>query len=307
MASSGAAEPKSHDPVLLREVLELLHVEPGGVVLDGTLGSGGHAREILKALGPRGRLIGIDQDPEALRRAQENLKEFSNIDYEQGSFAELDKMLDRLNLKKIDAVILDVGLSTEQLEDARRGFSFLKEGPLDMRMDPTRGIRARDLVNDLSQGDLEELFKTCGEERWSRRIAQVICRRRTQRPIETTTELVEVIKQAVPRPYHFGPRHPAMRVFQALRIRVNGELEALEAALPRAFDALRPGGRLAVISFHSLEDRRVKQTFRQWSAEGKAKILTRKPIGASDEEVERNPRSRSAKLRAVEKTGEEAE
>jgi 16S rRNA (cytosine1402-N4)-methyltransferase len=307
MASSGAPEAKPHEPVLREEVLRLLDIQPGGVVVDATLGSGGHAREILRRLGPRGRLIGIDQDPGALERAKENLKEFPNVDYVHANFAELDKMLDRLNLKKIDAVILDVGLSTEQLEEARRGFSFLKEGPLDMRMDPSREIRAGDLVNRLPETELEKLFRIYGEERWARRIARAIARRRIEAPLETTSDLVEVVKRAVPRPAHFGPRHPAMRVFQALRIRVNEELEALETVLPKAFKALRTGGRLAVISFHSLEDRIVKQTFRHWAAEGRAELLTKKPVSPGEDEVKRNPRSRSAKLRAVAKIEREAE
>jgi 16S rRNA (cytosine1402-N4)-methyltransferase len=232
------------------------------------------------------------------------LKEFPNVEYLHGSFAELDKMLNRLNLKSIDAVLLDVGLSSEQLEEAGRGFSFLKEGPLDMRMDPSKRLRARDLVNGLSERELTELFQTYGEERWAGRIARTICRERRKQPIETTGALVEAVKQAVPKPFHFGRRHPAMRIFQALRIRVNDELGALEGALPKAFEALRPGGRLAVISFHSLEDRIVKQTFRRWAGENRGELLTRKPLRPGPGEVERNPRARSARLRGFEKGGE---
>jgi 16S rRNA (cytosine1402-N4)-methyltransferase len=304
MVSSRARSGASHEPVLLAEVLELLRVKPGETVVDGTLGSGGHASEILKRLSGTGRLVGIDQDPEALGRAKENLKEFPNVEYIHGGFEELDKMLNHLNLGMIDAVLLDVGLSSEQLEEARRGFSFLKEGPLDMRMDPSKSLRAYDLVNELSERELTELFRRYGEERWAGRIARVICRERRRQPIETTGALVEAVKQAVPKPLHFGPRHPAMRVFQALRIRVNDELGALETALPKALAALRPGGRLAVISFHSLEDRIVKQTFRRWAEEDRGEVLTRKPVRPGPEEVERNPRSRSARLRGFEK-GEE--
>lgn len=294
-------EGKLHEAVLLKEVLALLDPKPGEVIVDATLGNGGHAQEILKRLGPQGRLIGIDQDPEAIQRAKENLQAFSQVDYIQRNFSELDEILKGLNLKQVHAVLLDIGVSTEQLEEASRGFSFLKEGPLDMRMDPAQRLRARDLVNDLSQGELEKLFRTYGEERWAKRIAGTLCRERVRHPIETTGELVRIIQKAVPRRFHFGARHPATLVFQALRIRVNEELEALESALPQALQALGPHGRLAVICFHSLEDRIVKQTFRSWAREGKVQILTPKPVRSTQEEVQRNPRSRSARLRAMEK------
>lgn len=299
--SSSAPDPKRHEPVLLEEVLALLKPQLGQVVVDGTLGSGGHAREILQYLGSQGRLIGIDQDPDALKRAKQNLQMYPQIEFIQDHFTRIDEILTGLNLPAADAVLLDIGVSTEQLEDARRGFSFLKEGPLDMRMDPGTPLRAQDLVNDLSQEDLEKLFRTYGEERWARRVARRVVRERATRPIETTTDLVRIVQEAVPRSFHFGPRHPAMRVFQALRISVNEELKALEEGLPKALQILCPGGRLAVICFHSLEDRIVKQTFRSWAAQAKVQILTRKPLGPKREEIERNPRSRSAKLRGVEK------
>ena len=290
-----------HEPVLLKETLTLLDPKPGQIVVDATVGSGGHAREILKRIGSEGRLIAIDEDPEAIQRAQKNLQAFPGVDYVQNNFSELDKILECLNLSAVNAVLLDVGVSSEQLEEASRGFSFLKEGPLDMRRDPSRQISARDLVNDLSQGELENLFRTYGEERWARRIAAALCRERLENPIETTQALVEVIKKAVPRRFHFGMRHPATRVFQALRIKVNEELAALETALPKALKALATGGRLAVISFHSLEDRLVKHTFRSWAEKDEVRILTRKVVKPGAEEVGRNPRSRSAKVRAVEK------
>lgn len=300
-------EAKSHEPVLLRETLALLDPQPGQVVVDATLGNGGHAQEILKALGPEGRLIGIDEDPEAIRRSRERLKNFPQVDYVQRNFSELDEILKCLNLKHVDAVFLDIGISTEQLEEVSRGFSFLKEGPLDMRRNPAQPVRARDLVNDLSQGELEKLFRTYGEERWAKRIAGALCRERIKYPIETTGELVRIIQKAVPRRFHFGARHPATRVFQALRIRVNEELEALESVLPQALERLAPRGRLAVITFHSLEDRIVKQRFHAWAKEGEVRILTPKPIRPPEEEIRRNLRSRSAKLRAVEKVFKEAE
>ena len=292
---------KSHEPVLREEVLRFLNPKPGDVVVDATVGSAGHAAAILKCLGRRGRLVGIDQDPEAVRRAQRKLKEFKGAQVVQSNFNHLDKILERLNLDAVDAVLLDVGLSTEQLEAAGRGFSFLKEGPLDMRMNPEGPLRARDLVNDLSQGELEKLLRAHGEGRWAGRIARAILRRRARQPIETTRELAEVIEEAVPRRFHFGRLHPATRTFQALRIRVNDELRALEETLPKALRVLRPGGRIAVISFHSLEDRIVKQCFREGARQGILEILTKKPVEAGPEEVERNPRSRSAKLRVARK------
>lgn len=294
-------EVSPHEPVLLKEVLTLLDLKTGQVVVDGTLGSGGHAREILKRIGPQGRLIGMDQDPNALKRAQASLKGLPNVNYVPRNFSEINQVLSELNLKAVDAVLLDVGLSTEQLEEARRGFSFLKEGPLDMRMNPETSVTAGELVNDLSQGELEGLFRKFGEERWGRRIAKAICREREAKPIQTTTELAHVIESAVPPFARFKRLHPATRVFQALRIEVNRELEALESALPQAFQSLRPLGRMAVISFHSLEDRIVKNTFRTWAQARECEILTRKPIEAGAEEVKKNPRSRSAKLRAIKK------
>ena len=271
------------------------------MVVDATLGSGGHAREILERIGPKGRLVGIDQDPEAIQRTQANLQAFPQVDYAPKNFCELDEVLQDLNLNLVDAVLLDVGISSEQLEEGERGFSFLKEGPLDMRMNPEGPVTARDLVNDLSQEELEKIFWTYGEERWGRRIARRICEERIPKPLETTGDLVRVIQKAVPRRFHFGPRHPATKVFQALRIKVNDELEALQAALPKALEALAPKGRLAVICFHSLEDRIVKQTFREWASQGIVEILTRKVVKPSSEEKEHNPRSRSARLRAIEK------
>lgn len=292
----------SHEPVLLKEVLAILEPQFGQVVVDATLGSGGHAQEILQHLGPKGRLIGIDQDPEALQRARENLKLFPTVEFIQENFRKLKEILSSLNLSKVDAVLLDVGVSTEQLEEGRRGFSFLKEGPLDMRMDPRRPYTAGDILNGLSQGELEKLFLIYGEERWARRIAARVVQERNRKPIETTTEFVRIIRETVPYASRFGPRHPAMRVFQALRIHVNEELEALREVLPEALEVLRPGGRMAVISFHSLEDRIVKQTFRTWGESGAVRILTRKPLRPTPEEVQRNPRSRSARLRGIEKT-----
>ena len=296
-----APDAGAHVPVLREEVLRFLDPQPGQTVVDATLGSGGHALEILKRIGAEGRLIGIDQDPAAIDRAKKNLKAFPRVSFFQNNFSDIDSILHSLNLPSIDAVIMDVGLSSDQLADSSRGFSFQTEGPLDMRMDPDRTVTAKDLVNQLSAEELAALFKNYGEERWSRRIARAIESQRLRGPIQTTGDLVRIIEKAVPKRFHFARLHPATRVFQALRISVNQELESLEAALPKAFEALRAGGRLAVISFHSLEDRRAKQAFRRWKGEGRARILTPKPVQAGEEERANNSRARSAKLRVLEK------
>ncbi len=270
-------------------------------MVDATLGSGGHALRILKRIGPEGRLIGIDQDPEALKHAKENLKNFSQVEYVHENFSQLDQVLMSLNLREVDAVLLDIGISSEQLEVASRGFSFMKAGPLDMRMNPSGPVTAEELVNDLSQVELENLFWEYGEERWARRIAYAICEERIKSPIETTEGLVRVIQKAVPKRFHFKGKHPATRVFQALRIKVNEELESLDQALSKVPALLSKGGRFAVISFHSLEDRKVKQTFRGWADKKEMKLLTKKAVKPTEVEIERNPRSRSARLRVVEK------
>ena len=302
-----------HKPVLLQEVLQCLNLKSGDIVLDGTLGSGGHALEILKRIGPSGRLIGLDQDTAAIVRCRETLKDFQGqISLHSENYRNAGNVLETLNIPALDAVILDVGLSSEQLEDAVRGFSFDRSGPLDMRMDPRASNRARDLVNDLSEDELERLFRELGEERWARRIAGNIFRERAKQPIETTDDLVRVIEQALPRRTRFrkghrpgwARRHPATRAFQALRIAANDELGALREGLPVLWKGIKPGGRLAVITFHSLEDRIVKHQFRMWAQTEGAVLLTKKPITATREEAVANPRSRSAKLRVVEKSHE---
>ncbi len=301
-----------HKPVLLKEVLACLALKPGAIVADGTLGSGGHAAEILKIIGPEGRLIGIDQDPEALDRTRRKLDGLGQVTYQHGNFKNIKKILDFLNVPEVDAVILDVGFSSDQLETAERGFSFERSGPLDMRMNPEAGPTARDLVNDLSERELEKLFREYGNERWARQFAGMICRQRVLRPIETTDDLVRTLLEAFPRrsrtrnenrPFWMR-RHPATRVFQALRIAVNDELGALREALPEIWQVLKHGGRLAVITFHSLEDRIVKEEFRMRAKQGQGKLVVKKPIVPSWEEVKANPRARSAKLRAVEKIHE---
>ncbi|MCM8775655.1 MAG: 16S rRNA (cytosine(1402)-N(4))-methyltransferase RsmH [Candidatus Omnitrophica bacterium] len=298
----------SHKPVLLKETLDCLGLKPGQTVIDGTLGSAGHASKILEVIGEKGRFIGLDQDPEAIDRCRRILSRWRHVSLHCENFKNLVQVLDDLNISQVDAVIFDVGVSTEQLEDPIRGFSFDRTGPLDMRMNPEMPKSARDLVNDLSKDALEQIFWGYGNERWARRFAEAICRQRRRSRIETTDDLVRTLLEALPfrtarkvRRPGWARRHPATRVFQALRIAVNDELGALEAALPGIWDRLKPGGRLAVISYHSLEDRIVKVQFRSWCADGRARPITKKPIVPTPSERRLNPRSRSAKLRVVEK------
>ncbi len=279
-------------------------------VIDGTVGSGGHALEILKVIGPHGRLIAVDQDPAAIARCREILKNFPQVSLHTGNFLHLENILDPLNLQAVDAVILDVGLSSDQLEDAHRGFSFGKEGPLDMRMNPEVPLSAQDLVNDLSQEALEKIFFDYGEERRAKRFAREIVSGRRRKSIETTGELVGLLERVLPRGFSaakgqrpiWARRHPATRVFQALRIAVNDELGVLQRGLPKIWGRVRVGGRMAVMTFHSLEDRIVKNHFRDWCRAGEALAVTKKPIIPMRQEVLANPRSRSAKLRTVEKS-----
>ena len=287
-----------------------LAVRPGGVYIDGTVGGGGHAEAILESSAPDGRLLGLDRDPGALEAAGERLARFGGrAVLRHGSFARLAALAE--GFAPVDGVLLDLGLSSLQLADPARGFAFSQEGPLDMRFDPTApGPTAADLVNGLPVKELAALLYRYGEERQAGRIAEAIV---AARPLETTRQLAEVIERAVGRR---GRIHPATRTFQALRIAVNKELEALEAALPQAVDLLRPGGRLVVISFHSLEDRIVKRFLRRESRDcicppetpvctcghtAQLRLLTRKPVRPDPEEVERNPRARSARLRAAER------
>ncbi len=284
------------------------------IAVDGTLGSAGHAYAILQRIIPQGRLIALDQDRAAIERGKEILKEFYQVTFICDNFRHLDKVLDTLNIYNVDAVILDVGLSSDQLEEEKRGFSFEGEGPLDMRMDSTADWTARDVVNDFPQEKLETLFRNSGEQRGARRFARAICYARQKRPIETTRDLAEIICRSLGvkhkekdsgRTWQFR-RHPATRVFQALRIAVNDELGALEEALPKIWQRMKPGGRVAVISFHSLEDRIVKHQFRSWQRSHEGIILTKKPVVASKDEIRDNPRARSAKLRVVERAHEGA-
>jgi 16S rRNA (cytosine1402-N4)-methyltransferase len=284
-----------HVPVLVREALELLAVRPGGLWVDGTVGLGGHAEALLRACAPDGRLLGLDRDGETLERARQRLLPFGDrARLEQADFREIEE---RLAGERASGILLDLGVSSAQLGDPERGFSFQAEGPLDMRMDRSGGATAAELVNRMREHDLAVLIHEYGEERASRRIARAICRAREDAPIRTTTRLAEIVRRAAPRSRRPG-HNPATRTFQALRIRVNRELDGLEPAFERAARCLRPGGRLAVIAFHSLEDRAAKQAFRSLAGSGFS-LLTRKPVRPAEAEVRGNPRARSARLRAI--------
>jgi 16S rRNA (cytosine1402-N4)-methyltransferase len=285
----------AHTSVLLAEALELLAVKPGGLYVDGTVGLGGHAAAVLRACAPDGRLLGLDRDGETLALARERLAEFgSRARLEQGDFREIPG---RLGEERPDGILLDLGISSAQLDDPERGFSFQKDGPLDMRMDRSRGETAADVVNRTRERDLADLLYAYGEEPASRRIARAIAFARERRPIGTTGELAEVVRRAAPRSRRPG-LHPATRTFQALRIRVNRETEGLREAIEGAAACLAPAGRMVVIAFHSLEDRAAKEAFRSLSGRG-FRVLTRKPVRPGEEEVRENPRARSARLRAV--------
>ncbi len=313
----GAAE--LHVPVLVDEVLHYLNIGDPGIYVDATLGDGGHAEAICSRLGPRGRLIGIDWDASALQRAEERLAPYaSKITLIHDSYTNLRSILASLNLEKVDGILLDLGVSTLQLLDPSRGFSFHHSEPLDMRMDPRLPLTASDLVNSMPAAELVRIFYRYGEERWARRIAAGIVRHRSHHgPIETSGELVEIIKAAIPAAARRTGGHPARRTFQALRIAVNRELENIETVLPEAVRCLAPGGRLCVIAYHSLEDRLVKHFMRDLAhrcvcppqlpcscgKEGELVILTRRAVTPAHDEVRRNPRSRSARLRAAEKAG----
>jgi 16S rRNA (cytosine1402-N4)-methyltransferase len=309
---STEGNPPAHQPVLYQEVLEALHPHSGGLYLDGTVGLGGHARGILEASVPSGKLLGIDVDPQALQIAGQRLAAFvSRIHLVLGSYGQMQKHLDDVGWVAVDGVLLDLGASSLQFDRPDRGFSFQKDGPLDMRFDPNSSLTADQLVNEWPEPDLANVLFEFGEETKSRRIARAIVR---ARPLHSTVQLADVIAKAV------GGRrtgiHPATRSFQALRIAVNRELETLEIALPQAVAALKPGGRLAVISFHSLEDRTVKLFLRQESRDcicppeqlvctcghkATVKEITRRPIRPSDQEVASNPRARSSRLRVAER------
>ncbi|MDI6775109.1 MAG: 16S rRNA (cytosine(1402)-N(4))-methyltransferase RsmH [Verrucomicrobiota bacterium] len=309
-----------HQPVLLDEALDLLNVKPGGTYIDGTVGSGGHAAAILDRAGPGGFVLGIDRDQDALKRAEQTLagrfgRGTRNYDLARGNYSEMTRLARERGLNRVDGVLLDLGVSSEQLDGAERGFSFDKDGPLDMRMDRAEPLTAADLARDLSEEELARLIRELGEDRRARAIARAIVKERAQAPIRTTAKLAGLVERAIGG--RRGRIHPATRTFQALRMRVNRELECLRHGLDAALATLAPGGRLAVIAFHSLEDRTVKRFMadhagrweslpaggRAWRGSAPAaRLVTRKPVTPSAGEIERNPRARSAKLRVAERT-----
>ncbi len=289
--------PARHEPVLLAEVLQGLNPQPGGVFVDGTFGGGGHARAIAQRVGPTGRVIGVDRDPAAVAAAGESLRGLP-IEVIQGNYCDLPELLAEIGVTLVDGIVLDLGLSSDQLADVSRGFSFDADGPLDLRFNPLKGEPASRLVNRLSAEHLADLIFHFGEERFSRRIARAIVELRHHNPINTSRQLAEIVRRAVPAVARKQRIDPATRTFQALRIAVNEELKSLEVALRRLPEVLKPGGRLAVISFHSLEDRPVKEAFQN---DERLKALTKKPITPHEAEIARNPRSRSAKLRVAER------
>lgn len=308
------ADAFEHVPVLLEEVLQFLEVRPGALYVDCTLGGGGHARAIMERSDGWARLIGIDRDPQAILAARQVLEPFGeNVRIVQGNFKDLATLLDDVAAGQVDGILADLGVSSHQLDTAERGFSYHNE-PLDMRMGPDAPHTAAELLEQLEEDELVHILRTYGEERWADRIAKAIVRRRAQRPIQTATDLAEIVKHAIPAAARRSGPHPARRSFQALRIAVNDELEALRRFLSVAVERLAPGGRIVVISFHSLEDRIVKQAFLN-EARGcicppelpvcachrtpRLHILTRKPVVATKDEIEANPRARSAKLRAA--------
>lgn len=294
--------PIRHQPVMVEAVIDGLSPRPGGRIVDCTVGTGGHGLAILPHLMPSGRLIALDCDAQALVAAQTRLTEFSShVTFIHDNFRHLPQILRRVRLTKVDGVLADLGVSSLHLDQPQRGFSFQREGPLDMRMDPRLTTTAASLLRRLPERELIWILETYGEERWARRIAKRLMAVRQAAPLETTTQLARLIAQAVPPSRAPRRIHPATRTFQALRIAVNDELASLEALLAALPNVLRSGGRAVLITFHSLEDRLVKQAFRRGVQDGVFRMLTKKPLVPSDAEVAKNPRSRSAKLRAVER------
>ena len=304
----------SHISVLLKECIELLNIKPDGIYVDGTLGGAGHSLEIVKRL-KSGRLIAFDQDVEAINNAKKVLEPYSDrVTLVHGNFENLREKLEELSIASIDGLLLDLGVSSYQLDNPERGFSYMNDAPLDMRMNAADSFSAYDVINNYSEEELSTIIRNYGEENWHKRIARFIVEKRKVKPIERTLELVEVIKAAVPRAARDESLHPAKRTFQAIRIEVNGELAVIQRTLHDAFDLMNKGGIAAVITFHSLEDRIVKNCFRELATDcicppelpvctcshrAVARIMNKKPIVATEEELEHNPRSRSAKLRCA--------
>ena len=305
-----------HVSVLLNECIEGLDIKEDGIYVDGTLGGGGHSSEILKNLSKNGLLIGIDQDTDALKAAGLRLHNYENVKYVHSNFYNIDSILNDLGIEKIDGMLMDLGVSSYQLDTGDRGFSYMQDAPLDMRMNRENSLSAYEVVNEYDEEEIYRIIRDYGEEKFAKRIARFIVQNREVKPIETTLELVEIIKNAIPAKARREGPHPAKRTFQAIRIEVNSELSILNKAIEDGVNRLNKGGRMAIITFHSLEDRIVKIKFKELATActcprefpicickntAKVKLVTRKPIEPTDKEVEENPRSRSAKLRVVKK------
>lgn len=306
----------AHVPVLLAECIDFLKINPDGIYVDGTMGGAGHSLEIAKRLSKNGRLVGIDRDAEALNHSKNRLKDYSNVTFVQDNHDNIKSILESLQIEKVDGILLDLGVSSYQLDEPTRGFSYMHDAPLDMRMNKEDSFSAYDVVNKYSEEELTQIFYAYGEEKFSKKIAMKIVERRKVAPIQTTFELVECIKSALPAAALREKQHPAKRVFQAIRIEVNQELEYLKDCVKDSVLCLKPGGRLVIITFHSLEDRIVKKTYED--LEGKCicpkelpmcvcnrvsfgRIVTKKPIESNENELKINPRARSAKLRVFER------
>ena len=304
-----------HEPVMLENSINGLNIKENGTYVDGTLGGAGHSKEILKRLSNKGKLIGIDRDEEAINAAKENLSQFPNVIYIHDNHDNIKSILENLDIKKVDGILLDLGVSSYQLDERNRGFSYLGENELDMRMDKSQSLTAKDVINNYKEEDLANIIYEYGEERFSKRIAKNICEYRKEKQIDTTKELVEIIESSIPKKFQ-NDGHPAKRTFQAIRIEVNNEIKPLKKTVKDCIELLNPGGRLVIITFHSLEDRAVKNAYIE--AKGKCtcpkdlpycvcgakslgEIITKKPIVATKEEIERNSRSKSAKLRIFER------
>jgi len=297
-------ESNLHIPVMLGEVIDYLKLAPGQIIVDATLGTGGHAQEILKRITPAGRLIGIDRDMDSLDICRQRLSEFKDsFELVHANFVDLDQVLQKLGIEKIDGIIFDLGISTYQLKNAERGFSFQEEGPLDMRLDKSSYISAYDLVNSLNENEISHMLWNFGQERWHSRIARLLVQERKNQPISTTKQLADLVIRAIPYKYRksYYRIHPATRTFQAVRIAVNRELEILESAIKKAIAILKKQARICVISFHSLEDRVIKHTFRALKSQGLIEIITAKPLTPSQGEIQANPSSRSSKFRVAQR------
>lgn len=309
-----------HRPVLLEETIESLKIRPDGIYVDGTLGGAGHASQVCKRLSEKGRFVGIDQDDCALQAAGERLKEFGKnvrIDCVKSNYCQMKSVLENLGIDKVDGILLDIGVSSYQLDNAERGFTYREDAPLDMRMDQSSSFSAKDVVNQYDEMQLYRVIRDYGEEKFAKNIAKHIVAARQEKEIETTGELIEIIKASIPAKVRATGGHPAKRTFQAIRIEVNRELEVLQDSIDEMIDLLNDGGRLCIITFHSLEDRIVKNKFREnedpcicpknfpvcvCGIKSRGKVITRKPIVPSEQEVEENKRSKSSKLRVFEKS-----